>query len=81
MRTSIWGTKGEKLSPDQTQMLLAEAAREQGLDTAARKALRQEKSAPLMQTLHTRLREIRQQIAPGSKLAQACDYALRNGAG
>jgi transposase len=54
-----------------------QAAREQGLDAAARKALRQEKSVPLMQILHTRLQEIRQQIAPGGKLAQACDYALR----
>ncbi len=30
-----------------------------------------------MAALHTRIQEIRQQIAPGSRLAQACDYALR----
>ena len=54
-----------------------QTAREQGLDAAARKALRQEKSLPLMAALHTRLQEIRQHIAPGGKLAQACDYALR----
>jgi hypothetical protein len=54
-----------------------QTAREQGLDAAARKALRQEKSTPLMLSLHTRIQEIRQQIAPGSRLAQACDYALR----
>lgn len=53
------------------------AAREQGLDAAARKVLRQQRSAPLMKALHTRLQEIRQRIAPGSKLAQACAYALR----
>jgi len=54
-----------------------QTARAQGLDAAARQALRQEKSLPLMAALHLRLQEIRQQIAPGSRLAQACDYALR----
>ncbi|MBU6410172.1 MAG: transposase, partial [Verrucomicrobia bacterium] len=54
-----------------------QAARAQGLDAAARQALRQEKSVPLMAALHTRIQEIRRQIAPGGKLAQACDYALR----
>lgn len=52
-------------------------ARQSGLAPAQRHALRQRKSAPLMKTLHARLQEIRQQIPPGGKLAQACDYALR----
>jgi transposase len=51
-------------------------AREGGLTPAARLALRQTKSVPLMTALKTRLLEIRQQIAPGGKLSQACDYAL-----
>ncbi len=54
-----------------------QTARAQGLDAAARKALRQEKSLPLMAALHPRIQASRQQIAPGSRLAQACDYALR----
>ncbi len=51
-------------------------ARQGSLGPEARLALRQEQSAPLMAALKTRLVEIRQQIAPGGKLAQACDYAL-----
>jgi len=51
-------------------------AREAGLSPEARQALRQAKSVPIMAALKTRLAQIRQQIAPGSKLAQACDYAL-----
>jgi transposase len=51
-------------------------AREGHLRPEARLALRQAKSAPLMAALKTRLVEIRQQIAPGGKLSQACDYAL-----
>ncbi len=51
-------------------------AREGGLGPEARRALRQAKSVPLMAALKTRLVEIRQQIPPGGKLAQACDYAL-----
>ena len=50
-------------------------ARTGGLGPAARLALRQAKSAPVMAALKTRLLEIRQQIQPGGKLAQACDYA------
>lgn len=53
-----------------------EKARQAGLAPAARQALRQEQSAPVMAALKLRLVEIRQQIAPGGKLAQACDYAL-----
>lgn len=51
-------------------------AREGGLSPAARLALRQARSLPLMAALKTRLVEIRQQIPPGGKLSQACDYAL-----
>jgi transposase len=51
-------------------------AREAGLSPQARQALRQTKSLPIMSALKTRLTEVRQQITPGSKLAQACNYAL-----
>jgi len=51
-------------------------AREGALSAEARLALRQAKSVPVMAALKTRLIEIRQQITPGGKLAQACDYAL-----
>jgi transposase len=51
-------------------------ARVAGLGPAARLALRQAKSVPLMAQLKSRVVEIRQQIPPGGKLAQACDYAL-----
>ena len=51
-------------------------AREGRLSAEARRALRQAKSVPIMAALKTRLVEIRQQIQPGGKLAQACDYAL-----
>ena len=53
-----------------------EKARQAGLGPVERAALRQSQSAPLMEALKLRLVEIRQQIAPGGKLAQACDYAL-----
>jgi transposase len=53
-----------------------EKARQAGLGPVERQALRQGQSAPLMEALKLRLVEIRQQIAPGGKLAQACDYAL-----
>lgn len=51
-------------------------ARQAALGPEPRRALRQAQSAPLMAALKTRLVEIRRQIAPGGKLAQACDYAL-----
>jgi len=51
-------------------------AREGGLGPAARLALRQAKSVPVMTALQARLVEVRQQIQPDSKLAKACDYAL-----
>ena len=52
-------------------------AREQSLNAEGRKALRQERSRPLMADLLNRIGEIRRQTAPGGKFAQACDYALR----
>jgi transposase len=51
-------------------------AREASLGADARLALRQAKSVLVMSALKARLVEIRQQIAPGGKLSQACDYAL-----
>jgi hypothetical protein len=51
-------------------------ARERNLGPEARLALRQAKSVEVMARLKTRLVEIRQQLTPGGKLAQACDYAL-----
>jgi transposase len=60
------------------QLYAVEAkARQAGLGPVERQALRQEQSAPVMAALKLRLVEIRQQIAPGGKLAQACAYALR----
>lgn len=53
-----------------------EKARQAGRAPAERQGLRQSQSAPLMEALKLRLVEIRQQIPPGGKLAQACDYAL-----
>ena len=53
-----------------------EKARQAGLGSAERQALRQSQSVPVMAALQLRLVEIRQQIPPGGKLAQACDYAL-----
>ena len=51
-------------------------ARTSGLGPEQRLALRQQKSVPVMAALKIRLVEIRQQILPGGKLAQACDYML-----
>jgi transposase len=53
-----------------------EKARQAGLGAAERLALRQEHSAPVMEALKLRLAEIRQQIPPGGRLAEACDYTL-----
>ncbi len=51
-------------------------AREAGLGPEGRLASRQAKSVPVMAELNSRVVEIRQQVPPGGKLAQACDYAL-----
>jgi len=56
--------------------VVEEKARKAGMGPAQRLALRQSQSAPVMEALKLRLVEIRRQIAPGSKLADACDYAL-----
>jgi len=53
-----------------------EKARQAGLGPVERQAMRQSHSAPIMEALKLRLVEIRQQIPPGGKLAQACDYTL-----
>ena len=59
------------------QLYAVEAqARQLGLDAAQRLARRQKDSGPVMAALKTRLVAIRQEIPPGGKLAQACDYAL-----
>jgi len=51
-------------------------ARHSGLGPEGRLALRQAQSVPVMAALKTRLIEVRQQVLPGGKLADACDYAL-----
>jgi transposase len=51
-------------------------AREAGMDFVRRLALRQAKSTPVMGELKARLVDIRSQLAPGERLARACDYAL-----
>ena len=51
-------------------------ARERGVSPAGRLELRQTHSVPVMAALKLRLVAIRQQIPPGGKLAQACDYTL-----
>jgi len=71
----------DRLAPEILEQLaqlyaVEKEAREGALSPAARRDLRQAKSVPLMAALKTRLVEIRQQIPPGGKLAQACDYAL-----
>ena len=53
-----------------------ETARRTGLDAAQRLALRHKESGPVMTALKDRLVAIRQEIPPGGKLTQACDYAL-----
>jgi hypothetical protein len=53
-----------------------DGARQAGLGPPERLALRQQKSAPVMAVLKERLLEIRQQIPPVGRLAQACDYTL-----
>jgi len=50
-------------------------AREGRLSAAQRLELRREQSAPEVEALRERLVEIRSQILPGCKLAEACNYA------
>jgi transposase len=51
-------------------------AREKGMSTAERLALRQEKSVPLLGELKTKIIAARRQALPQSALGKACDYAL-----
>jgi transposase len=51
-------------------------ARAAGLNPEARRALRQQKSVPVMAALKERLVAIRQEVVPGGALAKACDYTL-----
>lgn len=51
-------------------------ARNEGLEPAARRQLRQEQSVPLMQTLKAAIVELRQAVLPASALGKACNYAL-----
>jgi hypothetical protein len=51
-------------------------AREQKLDAAARGALRQARSTALMESLKTKIVEIRQRVLPKSTAGEACTYAL-----
>lgn len=53
-----------------------EESRAGKLSPQARQGLRQQKTASLMASLKNRITEIRREIMPGSKLANACDYAL-----
>lgn len=52
------------------------AARAGKLSHQARQDLRQQKTVPLMGELKKRITGIRQESMPGTKLADACDYAL-----
>ena len=84
LRGFVDAAKVAPLDPAPTEILarfaelyaVEKEAREAGLTPEARLALRQAKSVPIMNGLKTRLTEIRQQLTPGSKLIQACDYAL-----
>ena len=51
-------------------------ARETNCDALARLALRQDKSAPLMEKLKTLIMQIRQRVLPKSTAGDACSYAL-----
>jgi transposase len=55
---------------------IEQKAREAGMGVVERQTLRQSQSAPIMAALKVRLVEIRQQLTPGGKLVQACEYAL-----
>lgn len=52
-------------------------ARSQNLTASQRLELRQQKSVPLMETLKTRIVEIRQSVRPDELLAGACDFAIK----
>ena len=83
-REFVDGAKVSPLDPVPVEVIgrfgklyaVEQEAREAGLGPEARLALRQVKSVPLMAELKNRLVAIRQSSTPGSKLAQACNYAL-----
>ncbi|MFN0103164.1 MAG: IS66 family transposase, partial [Bryobacteraceae bacterium] len=51
-------------------------ARDGNLSLAARDKLRQEKAAPLVDEIHTKLLAVKGTLLPKSKLSQAADYSL-----
>lgn len=51
-------------------------AREAGLNPEARRELRREKSLPLLETIRTRVLEIRGRVLPGGAVGKACAYLL-----
>lgn len=53
-----------------------EAAREQGLNIAARHALRREKAPAVVNTIKVAVESARASALPGSTLGKACEYAL-----
>ena len=55
-------------------------AREAGMSFEERHALRQERSAPLVESLHTRLKELRPTVLPKSSMGEAITYTLRGNA-
>jgi transposase len=67
--TEVIGRFGELYAVEQQ-------ARQMGLGTAERLALRQSKSVPVMAALKERLVGLRQELVPGGTLAKACDYTL-----
>ena len=52
-------------------------ARYQDMNVEERRELREAKSRLIMNQIKQRMLEIRQEIMPGSSLAKACDYGLK----
>jgi transposase len=85
MRRRFW--QARKLDPNDGDLravlgmvgelyAVEEQARQQNLDAAARRELRQTKSVALMDTLKAKIIEIRQRVLPKSTAGDACNYAL-----
>ncbi len=55
---------------------IEQQARESKLNAADRKALRQEKSRPVLDQLKAKVSALRQTVLPKSAFGKACDYAL-----
>jgi len=51
-------------------------ARQEKMDTAARMALRQQKSVPVMTELKAQIQKLREKALPKSAIGRACNYAL-----